>query len=322
MARLPGDEQILQRLDSSFADLEDQRSGNLKRTQLLQTNKDNALKREQTRLQKKYGAGHPRVTKINTRLDYNKAAIPEVKSEITRAEVKIPGFDPDTWMVHGRVLNQKGEGIKGLTLALYDEKGKVEKRLGYVCTDERGYYAIRYKVKKGEKPIDKKADYYLAISDGEGKICHKEEKPLNVVISQMDYRLIILEGTKCVPPPGWEEGGDGDGGGATGEWTLTGSVTYEDQKPGTALVVNLLRKEAGESLATTTTGRTGNFKLIITAKEFPDVFKRKLELFMVIADRTGKQLHVTDKPMYAKVGVVEERKIVVKRQKPSSSLSR
>jgi hypothetical protein len=318
MATQPGDEQILQRLDSSFTDLENQRSDNLKRTQLLQTNKDNLLKKEQARLQKKYGLDHPRVNKINARIDFNKAAMPELKAEIKRAEIKIPEFDSDTWMVHGRVLNEKGEGIKGLTLALYDEQRKVEKRFGYVCTDERGYYAIRYKVKEGEALIDEKTNYFLAISDSDGKICCKEEKPLNVIIGQTDYRLIILKDNRCVPPPGWEKGEDGNAGngGETGEWSVTGTVTYDDQKPATGLDVNLFIKETDKRLASTNTGSTGSFKFIFTAEKFPDIFKNKPDTFLVITDPAGKKLHVSEEPLHVKVGGEEKLIIILKRENP------
>jgi hypothetical protein len=313
----PGDEQIRQRLDSSITGLDDHRTENLERTQVLQTNKNNALKKEQARLQKKHGADHPRVAKITNRLDYNQAALPELKTEIERSQIKIPEFDANTWMVQGRVLNQKLTGIKGLTLALYDATGKVEKRLGYACTDERGYYAIRYQVKEGEKPLfDEKTDYFLTVTDGKGKVCHKEEQPLYVVLGQADYRLIILDDVKCTPPQGWDEGGDDDkdDNGETGEWTVAGTVTYDDNKPGTSLVVDVFSKQAGKSLATVKTGRTGAFKFTATSEKFPDLFKKKPEIHLVISDRTGKELHVTDKPLQPKIDDVEELKIVLKRK--------
>lgn len=205
----PGDEQIQQLLNSSFTGLDDKRTENLKRTHMMQINKDSAIKKEQARLLKKYGAGHPRVAKIINRIDYNRAALPEVKTEIDRSQIKIPQFDTNTWMVHGRVLNQKFTGIKGLTLAMCDSNGRVEKQLGYACTDERGYYAIRYHIKEDKKaPFDETSDYFLNLTDKKGKICHKEEKPLHVVLGRADYRPIILDEVKCTPPPGWKKGGD------------------------------------------------------------------------------------------------------------------
>lgn len=313
----PGDEQIRQRLDSSITGLDDQRTENLKRTQLLQTNKDNALKKEQARLQKKYGSDHPRVAKITNRLDYNQAALPEMKKEIERSQIKTPDFDANTWMVQGRVLNQKLTGIKGLTLALYDANGKVEKRLGYACTDERGYYAIRYQIKEGEKPLfDPKSDYFLTVSDGKGNVCYKEEQPLHVVIGQTDYRLIVLDGAKCTPPPGWCEGDDGDDddgdGGETGEWIVAGTVRYENKKPGTDLVVKIFSKKDEKDLSRAKTDSTGAFKFAFSTEKFPGLFIDKPDLFLVISDNAGKELYMTDKPLQPKVGGMEKLQIVLK----------
>jgi hypothetical protein len=315
----PGDEQIRQRLDSSITGLDDQRTENLKRTQLLQTNKDKALKKEQARLGKKYGADHPRVAKITNRLDYNQAALPEMKTEIERSQIKIPEFDANTWMVQGRVLNQKLTGIKGLTLALYDANGKVEKRLGYACTDERGYYAIRYQVKEGQKPLfDPKTDYFLTVTDGKGKVCHKEEQPLHVVIGQTDYRLIVLGDTICTPPPGWDEGRDGgdddDDDSQTDQWSVAGKVTYDDNKPGSSLIVHVFNKQEEKNITKANTSRSGVFKFVFTTEKFPDLFKNKPDLYLVISDRAGKELHITDKPLQPKIGGMEELKIVLKRK--------
>ena len=316
--RQPGDKQILQRLDGSITRLEEQRTENLKRIQLLQTNEDKALKKELARLQKKYGKNHPRVAKTTHRLAYNKAALPELKTEIERSGIETPEFDLDTWMVHGRVLNKNLTGIKGLTLALYDAKGNVEKRLEYACTDEQGYYAIRYQVKEDEKPpFDPETDYFLVVSDGKGHVCHKEKEPLNVVIGRTDYRLIVLGAAICTPPPDWcdgNDGGDGDDGDGNkpGEWAVTGTVQYSNTKPGLNLNVHLLNKKEEKVIATANTGRTGKFNFLFTTEKDPALFKRKPDLFLVITDSNGKQLFIRDKPLQPKIGGVEELKITLK----------
>lgn len=314
----PGDKQILQRLDSSITRLEEQRTENLKRTQLLQTNKDKALKKEQARLLKKYGKNHPRVAKTNRRLEYNKTALPELKTEVERSEIETPEFDLNTWMVHGRVLNKDLTGIKGLTLALYDVNGNVEKRLEYACTDERGYYAIRYQVKEDEKPpFDPETDYFLVVSDGKGHVCYKEKEPLNVVIGQTDYRLIVLDAATCTPPPDkcdGNDGGDVDDGddNEPGEWAVTGTVQYSDTKPGLNLTVHLLNRKEEKDIAADNTGRTGGFNFLFTTEKDPALFKLKPDLFLVITDSKGKQLFIGDKPLKPKIGGVEKLKVVLK----------
>lgn len=308
----PGDEQIRQMLDSSVTGLDAHRTESLQHTLLLQSNKNRALKKEEVRLQKKYGADHPRVAKIANRLDYNRSALPDMKTEFERSQINVPEFDPNTWMVHGRVLNQKLAGIKDLTLALYDADGKVEKRLDFACTDERGYYAIRYQVKEGDDPaIDPKTDYYLAVTDGESHVCHKEDEPLHVVIGRTDYRQIILDGAKCTPPPGWCGGGAG-GHGETGEWTVVGTVQHANGKPGIRLIANLFDKKAKKNLGTAQTNDTGTFKFIFTTEKDSALFKTKPDLFLVVTDTSNKQLYIAEKPLKPIVGGVKQLKIILK----------
>jgi len=325
-SKQPGEEHIRQRLDSSITSLENQRTEGLKYTRLLQANKDRALKKEQKRLQKKYGPGHFREAGISRRLDYNRAAHSEMNTELERSRIQIPEFDADTWMVHGRVVNKEFTGIKGLTLALYDARGRAERRLGYACSDHRGYYAIHYKEKEGGKsPIDEKTDYFLIVTDAGGQTCHREAHPLHVVPGQVDYRLIILDGTQCQPPPDWngesdkDEAGDNhdDGhGNQSGEWIVTGKVAYEDQKPGTALLVKVFSKQDEKVLTTAPTSRTGAFKFTLTTEAFPRLFTKKPDIYLIITERSGQDLHTTDKPLHPKAGGAEELNIVLKHAKP------
>jgi len=52
----------------------------------------------------------------------------------------------------------------------------------------------------------------LIVTDSGGQTCQREEQPLHVVPGQVDYRLIILDGSQCQPPPDWSEAeGKGSG---------------------------------------------------------------------------------------------------------------
>ena len=65
------EEEILKKLDDTFAGLDQQRANGLEDLKTLQTVKDDAAQREKLRLTNKYGADHPRVKKIADRLNYN-----------------------------------------------------------------------------------------------------------------------------------------------------------------------------------------------------------------------------------------------------------
>ena len=314
----PGNKQIIQRLDSSVSGLDELRSEGLKRTELQQKNKDRALKKEQQRLLKKHGADHPRVAKINRRTEYNRVALPEVKQEIALAQVKVPDFDASTWMVHGRVLNSKLEGVGGLTLSLFDASGKVEKRLGFACTDTTGYFAIRYQFEDGrEPPFSEDTPFTLTVSGDRSKICHQEELPLFVTAGQVDFREIIIDEKKCTPPPGWNEGGENDENDGddvdAGSWAVTGTLVYQDGKPGTSLMVDLISKESNESLVKTNSSRAGKFKLELHTDKFADVFRKKTKLGVIVSTRDGRRLYVSRQLLQAEVGGEKKLDIKLKR---------
>ena len=314
----PGNEQIIQRLDSSVKKLDELRGESLQRTELLQTNKDRALKKEQQRLEKKHGADHPRVARINNRIEYNRVAIPEVRQEIEIAKIRIPDFDSLTWMVHGRVLNSKLEGVGGLTVSLFDASGKPDKDLGYACTDEAGYYAIRYRFEEDkEPPFGEDTPFRLTVSGDKGKICHQEAEPLFVEAGQVDFRQIIIDEKTCTPPPGWNDGDDNnddddDDDGQVGSWGVTGSVRYPNGKPGAGLKVGLVSKPGETLLLEAETGAEGNFRFELTTRKFPDLFKLKTPLLVVVSDQNGQRLYVSREPLMATVGGEETLNIKIK----------
>lgn len=236
----------------------------------------------------------------------------ELVAEVERSEIMIPGLDVDTWMVHGRVLDQQGVGISGLTLALYDANGQVEHRLGFACTDDRGYYAIRHQVQDGNKaPFSEETDYYLTVTDSNNKLLHRETEPLHIIFGQVDYRLIILSDVVCTPPPGWK-GGDADD--KSDIWTVGGLVVYEDNTPASGLIVSVYDKDLifDDVLGTTITGDNGRFSLIYRTDAFRDIIERKPDLYLKLLDQDGNHLYSTKDAIRFEAGNVEDFHIVLK----------
>lgn len=313
MAKLPGDEQILQRLDNSFTQLEDQRLDHLIRIKLLQTSKDNALKKEQLRLSEKYGADHPRVSKINNRIYYNKLAIQEIEDEIKRADVKIPEFDSNTWMIHGRILDSDRNALEGLTVSLSGESNNWIRELGHTCTDKLGYYALRYIIEDGQTSVFSENDnLYLTVTDSNHKLLLREIKPLQVSIGYMDYRLLIITGDVCVLP----EPGNVLGVIPPDAWIAQGVVVYEDETPAAGLTISLYDKDLvfDDVLGTTLTDSSGKFKIIYRTEAFRDLFEQKPDLYIEVLDSKGNRLYVTEKPFRSEVGRVENFLIKLKKK--------
>ena len=310
----PTNEEIFAKLDFAFDGLDSQRARGLQRLKSLHSIRSDGATREKKRLKAKYGTEHPRVKKLEERLTYNAGAAKELDAEIERTKITQPSFDINTWMVHGRVLNKEGKGISGLTVSLYDEKGTWIEQLGYACTDERGYFAIRYKAdqeKGSEIPEDQKL--ILTLTDAKSKVLHRETEPLFVKIGQIVFRLIVLEdkGDVCTPPePDWDH--------ATAippdAWLVRGGVTDQNNQPAKGMVISLYDKDLlfDDVLGTTLTNDDGRFKIIYRTEAFRDLFEAKPDLYLKVLDNRGNTLFRSEKQIRVEAGRVEDFQINIK----------
>ena len=219
-------EDILRSIEETFDTVDNERVRGLERVKTIQDTKNESLARERRRLARKYGEDHPRVQKIDSRLAYNQSFLKDLAVEIDRSKVEVPAIDANTWMVHGRVLDKTRAGIMGLTVSLFDEKGKWIREMGYSCTDERGYFAITYSAKEDEKPGAQRL--FLTVTDKEHRVLHREREPLYVRLGWIDYREIIIDdqGDVCLPP----EPDKDDKRVQTDSWVVRGRVTDEKKQ--------------------------------------------------------------------------------------------
>ena len=132
-----------------------------------------------------------------------------------------------------------------------------------------------------------------------------------------DFREIIIDEKKCTPPPGWNEGGENDENDGddvdAGSWAVTGTLVYQDGKPGTSLMVDLISKESNESLVKTNSSRAGKFKLELHTDKFADVFRKKTKLGVIVSTRDGRRLYVSRQLLQAEVGGEKKLDIKLKR---------
>lgn len=306
----PSNEEIFSKLDETFDGLDTERSKGLKRMKLLQDVKSSTLAKEKTRLEQKYGTDHPRVQKIANRLAYNQGAAQELNVEIERSEISVPEFDLKTWLVHGRVVDIDGKALEGLTVSLSDENNNWVRQIGHVCTDQRGYYVLRYTVEKDQAPAFGENDnLYLTVTDSTYKLLHRETEPLQVSIGHMDYRLIIISGDICVFPE--PDGGDGavippDA------WIVRGVVLYDDKTPGAGLTVSLYDRDLlfDDILGTVLTDDSGRFHMIYRTDAFRDLFEQNPDLYLKVMDAQGEQLYCSKNSIRRNAGKIEEFSII------------
>lgn len=300
----PSDKDVFERVDNTFDVLESERAKGLHRLKALHAIINDGAARERNRLMAKYGTEHARVKKLGDRLTYNEGASRELDVEIEQAHIEVPPFDVNTWMVHGRVLDKEGKSISGLTVSLYDTQGTWVEELGYACTDDRGYYAIRYKIDPEKKPkIPETEELLLTVTNSEFKVLHREKEPLFVIIGQIDFRLIVLddEGAVCVPP---EPGGDQAGDVPSDVWLVRGRVAYKSGEPGRSLTVSLYDKEHifDDRLGTTVTDEDGHFMMTYKTEDFRDLIEKRPDIYLKVFGEGGKTLYSSRKAVKYNAG--------------------
>lgn len=314
VTKKPTDKEIFEKLDFAFDGLDSERAKGLQRLKIFHLIKNDGAVREKNRLKAKYGAEHHRVKKLDERFTYNIGLSKELDVEIERTEITQPFFDINIWMVHGRVLDKEGKGISELTVSLYDEKGTRIEQLGYACTDERGYFAIRYKAdpeKGSEIPEDQKL--ILTVTDANAKVLHKETEPLFVKVGQIDFRLIVLDDKEepCVPP------GQGDHGDLNPDtWVVRGKVFDQDEQPLGGLTVSLYDKDLlfDDKLGSTVTDEDGHFMLSYPADDLRDLIEANPDIYVKVLDKGRKTLYSSRKSVKCEGGRVEVFNIKVKRK--------
>lgn len=312
---LPSEKEILKKLDDALTGLDQQRANGLDSLKTLQAVRDDGAQREKIRLANKYGADHPRVKKVADRLAYNQGLEKELDNEIERNSITIPDFDVNTWMVHGGIVDGEGTPLSGLTVSLYDENGSWIEKLGYGCTDERGYFVLKYTAKSREaSAIQDTQKLILTVTDSNGLILHQETDPLYLNIGQIDYRLMVItaKGETCPPPAStsWDSEEL-----TSDAWVVSGKVVDQKQQPICGLTVSLYDKDLifDDVLGTTLTDSDGNFKMVYRTEAFGDLFSQKPDIYLKVLDKSGKTLYGSRKAVRSQAGREEPYDIKIKK---------
>jgi hypothetical protein len=216
-------ETMAKTVESQLAGLDPQRGEAYAGLEKLRMAKATGYTREQKRLALKYGQDSSRATALTQKTRINRGLQRDLDFERARAQCETPRVDENGYVFHGFVRDMKGQGQPKLTVALYDEKGNWIRDLGYGCTDERGYFILRYQRPEkdpasGVKPVattlnlsaaarDTAAQARISakiyVLDGEQKPLHIESEPLYPALGNVDFRIIILgaQVKPCPPPP-------------------------------------------------------------------------------------------------------------------------
>jgi hypothetical protein len=168
--------------------------------------KDQQLSREQKLLEIEYGPNDPRVAAVKSKLGINQA----IRTDLTVAQIQAatprPAVDSSSYVFHGFIRNLQRQARPSLTVALYDANGSWVRELGYSCTDQNGYFLLRFaQPSSGVKAAGAAlGSLEVRVYDSQQKLLYSDQTPLTPKLGNVDYRLIILGDSAdgwCPPPP-------------------------------------------------------------------------------------------------------------------------
>lgn len=207
---------VAKTVEDQIASLDPQRAESFVGLQTVRTVRASGYAREQKRLALKYGSDSPRVMALAEKMRINQGMLRDLDFERARAGSETPTVDQNGYVFHGFVRNLQGQGLANLTVALYDEKGNWLRELGFGCTDERGYFILRFQ-RQPKEPVSgieaaaggrigvgpTQPNVKIYVLDAEQKTLHIEQEPLHPRLGQVDFRIIVLgaQTRPCTPPP-------------------------------------------------------------------------------------------------------------------------
>ena len=311
--KIPNDEEMLAKLGSGFASLDQQRAEGLLRMKDFQSTQTTMLKKEQARLEKKYGSDNPRVTKIAERLIYNQGLRPELDREIEKSNIVIPEIDANTWMVHGRVMKTDGVAISSLAVSLYDDMDLLVSQIRHSCTDELGHFVLQYKIAENDRsPLSANQKLFLTVKDANHNTLYQATEPLYMRLGTIDYRVIVIKepSPNCTPPETEDIGMT-----YPDAWVACGKVFDDDNKPHHGLMVTLYDKDFlfDDVLGTVITDEHGVFKIIYRTEAFRKLFEEKPDLYLKISDAKGNLVYSSEDSVRPNANHMERFRIMIKR---------
>ena len=221
----------LRGITSGIAQLDAARAAAYNNLLTVRHAKDQQLSREQKLLEIQYGPDDPQVAAIKSKIVVNQAIRADLAVAQIQAATPEPTVDKNSYVFHGFVRGPQRQPRPRLTVALYDANDCWVREFGYGCTDQNGYFLLRYAQaasdekaaatapggvtpaaasatggKEGSAQTSAQVDgkpLEVRVYDPQQKLLYRDPTPLMPKLGQVDYRLIILDDSAdtCSPPP-------------------------------------------------------------------------------------------------------------------------
>jgi len=160
---------------------------------------------EALRLEKKLGAQHPRVRQMKSRLKSNLQVINSLEIERQLSRIETPQVEGETALIHGRIADEDGLGIEGLTVRLMDQSAIPIRGATEAVTDASGYFAfvIEPETVDSLNAAAPRAGIFLGVLTNRRRLAYQQPNPLTLARSA---RLLVKFSLKRLelisePPP-------------------------------------------------------------------------------------------------------------------------
>ena len=217
--------QVEHELDQAIRSADPLRAESFQKLHRLRTIKTKNQERERLRLTEKLGDNHPRVMALQAKIDINYEVTRNLNLESVRARTEALVVESDSWLVHGRVLNDQLEAVPGMKAALYDRSGCPIQTCGSEITDKTGYFKLTIKnVADGAQATaaiinntvdeagataatnnstvgdagdtattNENMEGFLYVLDKDDVTVHRDKRPLAILAGQAQYLEVVLD---------------------------------------------------------------------------------------------------------------------------------
>jgi hypothetical protein len=138
------------------------------------------------------------MTPTGGRFDYREIILPAGAQACSppTSVPKPPDAESGAWIVRGRVTDEAGKGLGGLTVSLYDKDLFFDDRLGETETDESGDYSLTYHTEEFRDLIERKPDIYLKVMDQKGKTVYTSKETIKYESGRIEIVNVVIAGQK------------------------------------------------------------------------------------------------------------------------------
>lgn len=134
--------------------------------------------RELRRLKNKLGEDDPRVNDLKQGLKRTFYSLQDVANAQSDIAIKVPETGEGETLLQGKIKDESGKGVTGLTVVMRDKKGD-ELALGKTRTDATGYFAVKINSELMEKAKD--TDWTFSVRREDGTEVYRHDNAIRLL---------------------------------------------------------------------------------------------------------------------------------------------